>query len=44
MDQPGEVCIGELGVTWQEQQTRFAELVEYLSTELDPVAIEHLLA
>lgn len=43
MDQPGEVCLGDLGVTWQEQQDRFAELVNYLTTELDPVAIEHLL-
>jgi len=44
MGQPGEVCIGELGLTWQEQKARFAELVEYLTTELDPVAIEHLLS
>jgi L-ascorbate metabolism protein UlaG (beta-lactamase superfamily) len=43
MAQPGEVCLGQLGVTWQEQQARFAELVHYLSTELDPAAIEHLL-
>ncbi|MEM7139957.1 MAG: MBL fold metallo-hydrolase [Actinomycetota bacterium] len=43
MDQPGEVCIGDLGLTWQEQQERFAQLVEYMSTELDPVAIEHLI-
>lgn len=44
MGQPGEVCLGDLGVTWQEQRDRFAELTKYLSTELDPVAIEHMLS
>ena len=43
MAQPDEVCIGDLGVTWQEQRKRFEELVTYMSTELDPVAIEHLI-
>jgi L-ascorbate metabolism protein UlaG (beta-lactamase superfamily) len=43
MAQPGEVCIGDLGLTWQERQQRFDELVAHLSTELDPVAIEHLM-
>lgn len=38
-----EVCIGDLGVTWQEQRKRFEELVAYLTNELDPVSIEHLL-
>jgi L-ascorbate metabolism protein UlaG (beta-lactamase superfamily) len=38
-----EVCIGDLGVTLQEQQVRMAELATYLSTALDPVAMEHLL-
>lgn len=44
MGQPDEVCIGDLGVTWQEQRRRFDELMTYLSTSLDPVAIEHMLA
>ena len=38
-----EVCIGELGVTWQEQRERFKELVEYFATGLKPAAIEHLM-
>ena len=42
--QPGEVCLGDLGVTWQEQQERMQALTQYLTTELDPVAIEHLLS
>lgn len=44
MAQPHEVCLGDLGVTWQEQQQKFAELTEYLSTSLEPTAVEHLLA
>ncbi|MGI9646573.1 MAG: MBL fold metallo-hydrolase [Ilumatobacteraceae bacterium] len=43
MAQPGEVCIGELGVSFQEQRARLLELTNYLSTELDPAAIEHLI-
>lgn len=43
MAQPDEVCLGDLGVTWQEQQARMAELTAYLAGELDPVAVEHLL-
>jgi L-ascorbate metabolism protein UlaG (beta-lactamase superfamily) len=43
MDQPDAVCIGDLGVTYQEQKERFAALTAYLGTELDPVVIEHLL-
>lgn len=42
MLQPDEVCLGDLGVTWQEQQQRMAQLMGYLSTELDPAAIAHL--
>ena len=38
MAQPGEVCIGDLGVTWQEQQERMAELQTFLSTALPPEA------
>lgn len=42
MADAGEVCIGDLGVTWQEQKTRFEELVKYLSTQIPPPSIEHL--
>ena len=38
-----EVCLGDLGVTLQEQQERMAALTTFMTTELDPVAIEHLL-
>lgn len=40
----GEVCLGDLGVSLQEQQARMAELMAYVTTELDPVAIEHVLS
>lgn len=42
MAQPNEVCIGDLGLTWQDRDQRFKELVASMSTELDPVAIDHL--
>lgn len=42
MANAGEVCIGDLGVTWQEQKARFEELVKYLATEIPPPSIEHL--
>lgn len=42
MADAGEVCLGDLGVTWQEQRTRFAELARHLATGLDPVAIRHV--
>ncbi len=32
MVQAGDECIGDLGVTWQEQQERFARLVERFAT------------
>ena len=44
MHQPDEVCLGDLGVSYQEQRERMAQLTQYMTTELDPVAIEHLLA
>ena len=44
MDQPDHVCIGDLGVTWQEQQERFAELMSYLATEVDPATSGHIAA
>ncbi len=37
------VCLGDLGVTLQEQQERMAALTELMTTALDPVAVEHLL-
>lgn len=42
MQQPGTVCLGDLGRTWQEQQARMSLMTEYLGTELDPQATEHL--
>lgn len=33
----------DLGVTFQEQEARLAELTTYLATELEPVAVDHLL-
>jgi L-ascorbate metabolism protein UlaG (beta-lactamase superfamily) len=39
-----EVCLGDLGVTLQEQRARMQELARFMTTELDPAAIEHLLA
>lgn len=44
MAQAGEVCIGELGVTWQEQRAKFEELVQHFATGLAPVSLEHLLS
>ena len=40
----GEVCLGDLGVTWQERARRMDELGAKLATTLDPTALEHLLA
>lgn len=42
--EPTTACIGDLGVTWHEQQERMRELQTYLSTGLAPSAIEHLLS
>lgn len=39
---PDAVCLGDLGVTWQEQQARMVKLMQYLGTELDPSATQHL--
>jgi L-ascorbate metabolism protein UlaG (beta-lactamase superfamily) len=44
MAPPDEVCLGDLGVTWQEQQARFAKLVAHFATGLRPEAFEHLRA
>lgn len=37
-----EVCLGDLGVTWQEQQARMRDLSTYLATALAPEAAAHL--
>jgi len=42
MSQSGEVCIGDLGVTWQGQRARFAELARHFSTGLSREAFDHL--
>jgi L-ascorbate metabolism protein UlaG (beta-lactamase superfamily) len=44
MEQPDRECLGDLGVTWQERQARFAKLVEFLNTGLGPEAITHFKA
>ena len=44
MANAGDVCIGDLGVTWQGRQQRMAELAKYMGTQLDPRAIRHLVA
>lgn len=44
MLQSDVVCIGDLGLTWQEQQERMQELNRYLRTELSPDAVAHLAA
>ena len=44
MDSADHVCIGDLGVTWQEQKEKFAELVQYLTTSLEPPSVEHLMS
>lgn len=43
MGQPDLVCIGDLGVTWQEQQARMAQLYEWFQT-LGEEAVAHLIA
>lgn len=44
MAQPADVCLGDLVVTWHEQQAKMAELADYLANELAPDAVEHLLS
>lgn len=44
MEQADTICLGDLGQTWQQQQARMAQLMAYLSTELDEAATQHLLA
>jgi len=40
----GDVCVGDLGVTYQARAERMKELGSQLATTLDPVAIDHLMA
>ena len=44
MSGPDQVCIGDLGVTWHEQQERMRELMGFLGTGLGEPAAEHLAA
>lgn len=44
MAQPDEVCLGDLGLTWQEQRARFDELVAHLAGGIPAPSLEHLLA
>lgn len=44
MAQSGEVCLGDLGVTWQEQRERMRGLQTFLTTALAPAAVEHVRA
>jgi L-ascorbate metabolism protein UlaG (beta-lactamase superfamily) len=43
MADAGEECLGDLGLTWQEQRARFAQLVEWFSTGLPPESLSHLM-
>jgi len=43
MDQPDEVCIGDLGVTYQQQRERMADVAALLGA-LGPGAVAHLTA
>jgi len=42
MSQSGDACLGDLGVTWQEQQARMRDLLTYLTTSLSPEAVQHM--
>jgi hypothetical protein len=42
MTQADEVCLGDLGLTWQEQRARFEKLVEDLAAGLPPSSPDHL--
>ena len=39
-----QVCLGDTGLSLQQQRARMAELTTYMATALDPVAVEHLRA
>ncbi|MET0910782.1 MAG: MBL fold metallo-hydrolase [Ilumatobacteraceae bacterium] len=42
MAQSDEVCLGDLGVTWQEQRERMRGLQTFLTTALSPDAVAHV--
>ena len=42
MEQPDEICLGDLGVTWHEQRERFGRLLTYLATATGPATAAHL--
>src|SRR3954447_3339715 len=42
MAQSGEACLGDLGVTWQEQRERMRDLQRFLATSLSPGGVEHV--
>ena len=44
MSQSAETCLGDLGVTWQEQQERMRELQAFVTTSLSPEGVQHVLA
>jgi L-ascorbate metabolism protein UlaG (beta-lactamase superfamily) len=44
MRDSGEECLGDLGLTLQEQQARFAELAAYFASGLPRPSLDHLLA
>jgi L-ascorbate metabolism protein UlaG (beta-lactamase superfamily) len=44
MGQADEVCVGDLGLTWQEQQVRFQKLIEHMATGLPRPSLDHLVA
>lgn len=44
MLQSGDVCIGDLGVTWQGQQQKMRELQSFLATSLAADSLKHLLS
>jgi L-ascorbate metabolism protein UlaG (beta-lactamase superfamily) len=42
MGQSGDACLGDLGVTWQEQQEKMRGLQTFLRTALAPEAVDHM--
>lgn len=44
MAQPDEVCVGDLGVDWQERRQRFEELTRWLAEEAGPDTSGHIAA
>jgi L-ascorbate metabolism protein UlaG (beta-lactamase superfamily) len=42
--QAGDECLGDLGLTWQQQRDRFAELIDHFSHGMPAESFEHLLS